>query len=245
MSQEWFKDWFESEDYLTVYKHRNNNEARQLLDLIIEKTGIESGAKILDSACGAGRHSIHLAKLGFDVVAFDLSETLLRIAKKNSFEQNLKIQFYQRDIREAFFDVKFDLILNLFTSFGYFEEDSENFQFILNAHNMLKPRGFFVFDYFNKNLLINNLVPESITHLADKIITERRRFDGERVIKDIEIKQNGSTNIFYESVRLYSPEEILTHFSKIGFKAKSIFGDYSGTRFDETTSKRLVIFFTK
>ncbi len=245
MSKEWFKDWFSSNEYLEVYSHRNSEDAERLLELILKSISIKPNAKILDAACGAGRHSIYLTKKGFNVTGFDLSSTLLKIANENSKQLNLKLNFINSDIRQFSSKLKFDLIINLFTSFGYFETDKENFAFPTNALDILSDDGYFVLDFLNKNYVEKTLAPKSEKRIGDKIITEKRKIENGRVVKKIIIKEGNKQAEFFESVKLYSSKEILEKFLKIGFKVKSIFGNYAGDEFLEDKSERLIVIFQK
>ena len=245
MNKEWFDKWFSSKDYLNVYQHRNDEDAEKLIDLILSEININNDSYVLDAACGAGRHSILFAKKGFQVTGFDLSETLLNFAKDDANKFGLEITFYKSDIRNFFIDTKFDLIVNLFTSFGYFSSDEENFAFVKNAFKMLNKGGFFVLDFFNKEFLIQNLVSDSQKKINGRTIIEHRKISGNRVIKKIQIKKESVINEYIESVRLYAKNEILNKFSDIGFSVNKIFGNYDGEKFDTKNSQRLIIIFTK
>jgi len=243
--KEWFREWFDSEEYLNVYQHRNEEDAEKILNLILNETRVTDHSFILDAACGAGRHSIFLTARGYNVISFDLSKTLLKVAKKDASEKNIKLNLICADIRKIYFKRKFDLILNLFTSFGYFDTDEENFSFAENIFDSMNFDAVYVFDYLNKEFLLNNLVRESVREISDQQITERRSFKGERIIKEIEINNGGNKNSFFESVHLYDPEFIINQFEKIGFKTGQIFGDYEGHPFEKAISPRLIIFFRK
>lgn len=238
---EWYKDWFNSEEYLTVYKHRNDQDADKLLKLIFNNVDIPKKSNVLDAACGAGRHSIQLAKNGFNVTGFDLSDTLLKIAKINAVKQKADINFINSDIRNFYSKTNFSLIVNLFTSFGYFDSDDENFKFFENAFSMLLEGGYLVFDYFNSNYLMSNLVPISQKQIGDLNITEKRTINNNRVKKEIIIKKNSLTKSFIESVKLYDFSTILSKFEEIGYKNFKIFGDFEGDSFNELNSDRLII----
>lgn len=242
----WFKDWFASDDYINVYSHRDDDEVELFFTFLLEKLNISKGSKILDAACGAGRHSIYLHKNGFDIVGFDLSKTLLKIAQENAFKEHHEIKLVNADIRDIYFNSQFDLILNLFTSFGYFESDEENFKFFKNAFNFLKPGGYFVLDYLNKNHLITNLNPRSEEIIAGKKIIQKRKIINGRVEKDIRIESNENTkNNYVESVKLYSADFIISQFENIGYKLIECFGDYDGRPFEESNSSRLITLFKK
>jgi SAM-dependent methyltransferase len=243
--KEWFRDWFSSEEYLHVYQHRDDNDAKNLLDLILANVNPEKNALILDAACGAGRHLLTLASLGYRVVGFDLSLTLLKKAAEEGRSRSLKFSLFCSDIRNVGLKSGFDVVLNLFTSFGYFDNDIENFKFIGTAFSFLKPGGLYILDFMNIAYLRDNLLPESLRQIGSKTILEKRRIEDQRVIKEIFIKENGAENKFRESVRLYSRETIIGAFEKEGFHLLKIFGNYEGSGFDLLNSPRLILFFGK
>ena len=238
---EWFESWFESEEYLKVYKHRDEREALQLVESIISITNIKNKSKILDLACGAGRHSIEFAKKGFLLTAVDLSENLLNNAKVNAQNAEVDIDFIRADIRDFYIDDKFDLVLNLFTSFGYFESDEENFKVFKSAYDHLNENGFFIFDYFNKKYLEENLITNSSLRIEDGEIIQKRRIEKGRVIKDIIIKKNGNEKYFKESVKIYSLDEIKSKLELTKFNIKDIYGSFDRSKFDESLSNRIII----
>lgn len=242
---EWYKDWFASEEYLDVYAHRNKSDAETLLSLIKKNISFKHGDKVLDAACGTGRFSNLFAKEGFDVTSFDLSYQLLRIANNKSNEEHLKVKYFRSDIRKVPLKSSFYLVLNMFTSFGYFNTDEENFSFIRKANKLLEENGVFIFDYLNKNYVFNNLISKSQKEINEKKIIEERRILNNRVEKKITIETKLGKKIFHESVLMYSKREIIDGFSSCGFKVHKIFGDYMGSNFNEKTSNSLLIFFTK
>ncbi|MBI9073416.1 MAG: class I SAM-dependent methyltransferase [Melioribacteraceae bacterium] len=236
--KEWFKDWFASEEYLSVYQHRNESDAKIFFDLIFDNIQISEKAKVLDAACGAGRHAREFYKKGYNVFAFDLSKTLLNIASK--YDDN--INYFNCDIRNVpVKKLSFNLIVNIFTSFGYFETDEENFRFINNAYELLKDNGYFVFDYLNKDYVEQNLVPKSERMINEKKIIERRSIKNGRVHKDIIISDGIDKSEFFESVMLYSKDQLVNEFEKIGFKIKHVFGSYSGDTFNSKSDRVILI----
>lgn len=243
--ENWFKEWFSSEEYLNVYQHRNEADATKLLELILKQTKLTKQNSILDAACGEGRHSIYLSSKGYNVFGFDLSKTLLWKAKENAIKRAVENNFVCADLRNICFNKKFDLIINLFTSFGYFQSDEENFKFINTAYCLLNNKGFYILDFLNKNYLLANLTPESEKLIDGKKIIEKRKVVNGRIIKEIHIINGFNEQKFIESVRLYSKTEIDKEFEKIGFTLVSVFGDYDGSIFDEQNSSRLIFFFKK
>lgn len=238
---EWFEEWFNTEEYLDVYRHRNEAEAAKLVELILNNVSIQPGSDIIDFACGAGRHSIIFAEKGFNVTALDLSPNLLNIARKRAAELNLKINFINADLRNFCITSKFDMAVNLFTSFGYFENDEENFSLFSNASGVLNENGYFVIDYFNAKYIADNLVFHSEDLINGKKIIQEREIIGNRVIKKIIIGTNGTTKRYTESVRLYSDMELISAIEKSGLKVLNIFGNFNGSKFDLNSSPRIII----
>lgn len=238
---EWFEDWFSTEEYLYVYRHRNNDDAVDLFNLILKNIEIEPGAKVLDLACGAGRHSILFAKNGYDVTSVDLSENLLNVARKSAEELMLNINIIKSDLRLLNLADRFQLIINLFTSFGYFEQDYENEKIIKIVEQQLNENAYFVLDFFNVVHLKKNLIPISYDKIEEAIIRQERTFDQDRIVKKITVIKKNSERSYFESVRAYSKSELSSMILKNGLKIIKIFGDYSGNAFDENNSSRIII----
>ena len=242
---EWFEDWFNSKEYLDVYKHRDEKEAEELVNLVLNNISIAQNSYILDLAAGFGRHAILFAKRGFNVTAVDLSENLLSIAKENSKSEGVHINFVHSDIRQFKPELQYDLIVNLFTSIGYFEKDEENYYILRKFYDLLAKNGFFVLDYFNKNFVVNNLESETVEEIDDGSITQNRFIEGERIVKQIIIDRKGKVNKFYESVRMFSSDELINMIQKLGFRNIKTFGDFRGNPFELESSPRIIIIVNK
>jgi 2-polyprenyl-3-methyl-5-hydroxy-6-metoxy-1,4-benzoquinol methylase len=238
---EWFKEWFNTNEYQEVYQHRNEADAKQLFNLIMNNVEIVKNGKVLDLACGAGRHSILFAKKGFDVTAVDLSENLLKTGKFAAEREKVKVRFIEADLRYFEYHEKFDLVLNLFTSFGYFEKDEENYEIFRLAAEHLKTGGYFMLDFTNRCYVEQTLVRETKGSVAGETITQKRRIEGDRVIKDIIIQNNGATKTFYESVKMYSLKELEEAITDKGLAIKKTFGDFTGKEYLEHSSPRMII----
>jgi cyclopropane fatty-acyl-phospholipid synthase-like methyltransferase len=239
--KEWFKDWFNTEEYLSVYRHRNDEDAVKLVNLILNNVEIKLGSNVIDLASGAGRHSILFAEKGFNVTSVDLSENLLEVARKTSEKLGLKINFVNADLRNFCITSRFDLAVNLFTSFGYFNSDKQNYSLFSTAYNLLNDNAFFVLDFFNSNYIRNNLVEHSEDSKNGKWIIQERKIFQDRVIKNIKISNNGNSKSFMESVRLYTQEELISAVQTCGFNVEKTFGDYDGNNFDLDSSGRIII----
>ena len=156
--KEWFVSWFDTNYYHTLYKHRDYKEAENFMQNLVSFLQVKKEAVLLDLACGKGRHAIYLNSLGYNVVGADLSQNSIKNAKKH---ENSSLKFVEHDMRNPFTS-KFDVILNLFTSFGFFEDDSEDIAILQNIKNGLKLHGVAVIDFMNCKKVISNLIPEEI-----------------------------------------------------------------------------------
>ncbi len=248
MSGEWFEKWFSSKYYLELYSHRDEEDARWIINLLQRNINLPTGSRVLDIACGAGRHSIELARRGFNVLGFDLSKYLIRTAEKNlrnSKERGLKLRFQIRDMRNFNYHGKFDIALNIFSSFGYFDSDESNFSVFKNASSSLRTGGYFVFDFINKEYLLKNLIPESVAKKGNYVITQRRAITGDYVEKKILISEGKRKASFDEKLKLYPSSVIKKALSDSGLKVTKTFGDYFGNKFIKHESQRYIVFAEK
>ena len=144
-NKEWFASWFDTSYYHILYSHRDYSEAREFMQNIVAFLQLQKGDLLLDLGCGKGRHSIFLNSLGFHVTGADLSKNSIKEAKK--FE-NDTLKFIEHDMRNPF-NTKYNAILNLFTSFGFFENDADDIAILKNIKNGLKPEGIAIIDFMN------------------------------------------------------------------------------------------------
>ncbi|HMS33316.1 MAG TPA: class I SAM-dependent methyltransferase [Ignavibacteria bacterium] len=244
MNKSWFEKWFSSKYYLELYQHRDEEDARWIINLLQRSIPVNTRSKVLDIACGSGRHSLELARRGFDVTGFDLSKFLISEAKKGlkvSKEKDLKVKFLIKDMRYFNFKNSFDIAVNIFTSFGYFENDEENFRVIRNVSDSLKSGGYFVFDFLNKRYLEDNLISITKQKHGNTSVIQKRKIENGFVKKIITISEGDNILEFNETLRLYSLNEFKKAFESYGLKIHLLFGDYFGNRFNENKSQRLII----
>jgi len=235
----WYKNWFGNE-YLTVYAHRDEDEAKELIGLIHSHINLKKDSLIMDLCCGQGRHALALAALGYKVVGVDLSKTLLESAKfRGSGVGNPS--FIQADMRYLPFEGSFDLLLNLFTSFGYFKRDSENHKVFYQFKHVLKKNARFVFDYLNPPHVYANLVASEEEQIGNLLVRQERSIEKSRVQKIIRLIKEGHTSVFYESVKLYQPEHIYSMLESAGLKILEVLGDYKGASFSECSPRLIII----
>ncbi len=242
---DWFEEWFRSDFYLKLYSHRNQQEAESCIDLILRSVGMDSVSvprhTALDLAAGPGRHAIVLAERGFDVTAADLSPTLLSVAEREAREAGVAIRFLRSDMRTIEFRQEFDLVIQLFTSFGYFQERSDDALVLQRVRTALRDRGYYALDLINEHRLRTTLVPENNRTFGELTVREERRIVDGRVEKTITIPHPDGERQFMESVRLYTPETIGGMLREAGLEPIGWFGDYHGKLYDRETSDRMLI----
>ncbi|WP_422361123.1 SAM-dependent methyltransferase [Reichenbachiella sp.] len=241
--KEWFDEWFNTIYYHVLYKHRDYEEAAAFLDHLIDYFKIKPHAKILDLACGKGRHSIYLNKKGFDVTGVDLSEENIKFA---STKQNDTLHFAVHDMRDVFAREEFDYVFNLFTSFGYFDSKEENLNVIDATIQSLKLGGKFLLDFLNPYVVVNNLVHEEDKTIENIHFNIQRKYtDDQFIIKDIVVDDHGQHYEFQEKVKAIRRTDFLAYFDKINLKVIDIFGDYELSEYKAEESHRLIFVLEK
>ncbi len=238
----WFENWFDSKYYQILYKNRNQEEAKLLIDNLINKFKPNKYSCFLDLCCGNGRHATYLNKQGFKVDGVDLSDKSLNIARKN---KNQNLNFYCEDMREYVKNNKYDFILNLFTSFGYFETKQDNLRVIKNSCKSLKINGYFIIDFFNSEIIKKNIIEKEIKIINDIIFKINKSYDKEFIYKQIEINDKGSKYTFTEKVRLLNKSSFIDLSKGLNLRLEETFGDYYLNPFNELNSDRLIIVFKK
>jgi len=237
--ENWFASWFDSPYYHILYKERNYREAQLFMDNLTHYLNLPEKAKVLDLACGKGRHAIYLNQLGFNVLGADLSENSILEAQKNT---NENLHFQVHDMREKF-DDKFDAIFNLFTSFGYFENDEDNFTTLKAIKESLTEYGFAVIDFMNVTNVLNNLVPEEEKHVNGIDFHIKRYLKDGHIYKEIDFEDQGHNYHFTEKVKALTLKDFEEMMEEAGIFLLDIFGDYKLKKFHKTESERLIMIF--
>ncbi|MGH7663856.1 MAG: class I SAM-dependent methyltransferase [Gemmatimonadaceae bacterium] len=261
---DWFEEWF-GEEYLALYDHRDDREAQRVTRLIESRVKVPLGAPALDLACGAGRHQRALHERWW-TVGLDLSPSLLRVAR----DSDRLAPLVRADMRELPFENgSFQLVVNLFTSFGYFATDAEHRRVIAEVARVTCRGGWFVLDFLHAAQVRRTLVardvrlmaaspgaedaPETVARTADdngratsrgkagRTVTQERRIsgDGRFVEKAITVVDLGRT--FVERVRLFEPPEIRVMLQACGFATGPLLGDYDGSVLDQDSPRCIAI----
>lgn len=236
---QWYASWFDTPFYHQLYQDRNHDEAHQFMDNLTNYLNLPEGGKILDLACGKGRHSVYLNSLGYDVTGVDLSPKSIAYAKQY---ENETLHFEVHDMCEPY-NQQFDAVFNLFTSFGYFDKEEDNLKTIKAIKEDLNEFGFGVIDFMNVDYVIANLVPEDVKTINGIDFHQKRSVKDGYIIKDIEFVHEGETYQFQERVKAFTLQDFEALFEEAGVYLLDVFGDYKLRKFHKDFSERLVMIF--
>ena len=240
--KEWFGEWFNSKYYHILYKHRDHEEASLFIDNLCQHLQLKPGQKVLDLACGKGRHAIYLSKKGFDVIGLDLSEQNIASAKK---KESPALKFYNHDMRQPWGKDEFDCTFNLFTSFGYFEDDTENQLAINNVARSLKKGGRFILDFLNPYTVINHLVGEEIKVIDGLEFHIIKEFTDGFIIKKITFTDREKSYYYQEKVKAIRRVHFLVYFENAGLSLVDLFGNYELKPYEAEKSERMIFYLKK
>ena len=215
-------NWFNSDYYHILYKNRDKKEAEFFINNLIKKLKIKKKSKILDLACGVGRHSFYLNKKGMNVIGIDNSEKNIKKAKK--FE-NKFLKFKKKEMTEDY-GQEFDFIFNLFTSFGYINE-KHNLNTFKSINNSLINHGILVIDYLNVFKLKEELVEKETKKIGNIIFNIKRSFKDNFIVKKIKIKDNNEIFYFEERVMELTKNDFQDYLKKFNFEILDVYGNYN------------------
>jgi len=238
-NKDWFVDWFDTSWYHQLYRKRDHQEAQRFIDNLLGYLGAEQENWFLDLACGKGRHSIYLAEKGYNVVGLDLSPESIQAAQEMETEH---LQFMVHDMRKKYPTQKFDFILNLFTSFGYFETDQEHLDVLLNMKDGLKEaNSLLVLDFFNAQKVMKGLRKKEVIEDGETIFEISRKVESGFVKKKILVVEGNNKYEFSERVRLYTLDDFTTLFAQAGLSIMDVFGDYKLNPYNEDSTRLILI----
>lgn len=229
----WYQEWF-GEEYLELYAHRDENEARAQVAFFRTQFGALHGP-VLDLACGMGRHIKELTATGYHAVGCDLSFTLLKTGRAEYGPMPVA----RADMRQLpFCSGSFAGLVNFFTSFGYFPAEDENAQVVREMARVLEPRAVFLFDYLNVHRELEKLVRrETQTTPTGEVLIERWFDTADRSFNK---RMTIGHKRYLERVRGYDLDEISMMFTSSGLSIHDAFGDFNGQPF-ENGSPRLIL----
>jgi SAM-dependent methyltransferase len=244
ISNEWYKDWFNSPYYHLLYENRNENEAAAFIDRLIDALQPNRDARMLDVACGKGRHSIQLANKGFFVTGIDISPKSIAEALKYASDN---LEFFEHDMRFPLRTNYYHYAFNFFTSFGYFDTYREHLNTIHNMAIALKKDGTLVIDYLNPDYTLKQLVPYSEVKKGDTQFIIERKTDQKYFYKKITIQSPELSRpyIYTEKVACFNLEDFTHMFELNDLTLTHVWGDYTLNTFDPSVSPRMIMIVRK
>ncbi|WP_133274454.1 class I SAM-dependent methyltransferase [Hymenobacter radiodurans] len=233
-SIEWFVSWFDSPYYHLLYHDRNEEEAKAFIDALLDHLWVKPDAKLLDLACGKGRHSVYLSQKGYEVTGVDLSPESITYAQGYAHEH---LYFQVHDMRNPLPFGPFDFIFNLFTSFGYFAHETESIVALHSAAAALRPGGKMVIDFMNTERTLRELVLEEEKTVSGITFHITRRLDDGFIVKTIRFQDAlGYEQQFEERVRALSLDNFEEYFQMAGLRLAEVLGDYQLGPYNEALS---------
>ncbi len=238
-TENWYTSWFDTSFYHILYKNRDHKEAGDFMENLTSFLKLPKNAEILDLACGKGRHAKYLNDLGYCVTGVDLSPKSIAFAKQ--FE-NSSLHFKEHDMSLPY-SKKFDAVFNLFTSFGYFEKEEDNFKTIQAIKTELKPNGYAVIDFLNAEFVKRNLVPSETKTIDGITFHINRSIVNGYIVKEIRFQYENKNFTFEERVKGITLSNFKEFFKQADINLLHCFGDYQLNKFKEDSSERLILIF--
>jgi len=235
----WFASWFDTKYYHLLYKDRDDKEAELFMKHLTHYLNLPENGTILDLACGKGRHSVYLNSLEYTVTGVDLSKNSIDYASQF---KNDTLKFDVHDMR-TIYPEQFDAVFNLFTSFGYFEDENDNIKTLQAIQKSLNKTGFGVIDFMNVDFIVDNLVAEEVKTVANISFHIKRYVKNNFIHKEIRFTDENEDFFFTEKVQAITLNDFKQYFLQANITLLDIFGDYKLNKFHSKTSKRLILLF--
>jgi len=240
----WFKSFF-GEDYFEIYRDAFPAEhTAAQVDGIVSLLGLDTGARVLDLACGHGRHAILLAKRGFDVTGYDLSEVFLARARTDAEAEGVTARWVRGDMRELPFDGEFHAVINIFTAFGYFEDPEDDVKTLRGIWKALRPGGRFLLETLHRDGLPARFRSQSAEKTSNgTIVLHENVWDLARDVIDDHvtlIRPDGTRTEYTTSLRMRSLHQLLALMPRAGLEPLAWYGGLDGSPLD-LGSRRLVL----
>ena len=241
-------EWFEDESfwdglYPFMFPEEKFDIAEEEVNSVLDLSGLEQG-DVLDLACGPGRHATALAKRGFRVTGIDLSSFLLEKAMARARAENVQVDWVKEDMRRFVRPEAFDLVINMFTSFGYFDDRRDDVTVLQNIHQNLRAGGALVMDTMSKEWLAREFTPTTCEELTDGRLLFRRHevlADWSRVRNRWTLIQGGRAETFSFQHAVYSGLELKDRLLGVGFRAVQLFGGLDGRPYDLNATRIVVV----
>lgn len=238
-SNKWFSSWFNTPFYHILYKNRDDKEAENFMRNLTDKLNLKQNSLILDLACGKGRHSKFLNSIGYNVLGVDLSEESI---KEASLFKNESLNFRVHDMTLPL-NEKFDAVFNLFTSFGYFDNEEDDLNTLKSIKDNLNNGGVGVIDFMNVKKVVAKLIKNEDKTVEDIHFKLKRFTENGFIKKSINFKFEGENYDFQEKVKMFTLQDFQNLFKLANINLLNTFGNYNLEEFNENESDRLILVF--
>jgi SAM-dependent methyltransferase len=241
--------WYENDDFWetvapVLFNRERIDLAPQQVDQVIALLRLNAGAVVLDLCCGIGRHALELSRRGYVVTGVDRTRAYLKRARAQAAAEDLKVEFIESDARAFRRAGAFDGAINLFTSFGYFEDPAEDLKVAENLHASLKPGARLVVDLIGKENLARRFRERDWHENSDGtlVLEDRKLRNGWDWLENrwILIK-GGERKELTLSHRLYSGSELAALLKQAGFAAVTLYGDLSGAPYNHRAERLVAV----
>jgi SAM-dependent methyltransferase len=241
----WYKSFF-GRDYLDVYGHLLTSDGSESeAEFVRNVLSLNPGQKVLDLCCGQGRHAIPLARGGLAVTGLDMTESYLELANSAALAAGVEIKTVVGDMREIPYENEFDAVINMFTAFGYFDDEADDQRVLDGAARALKPGGRILLDLLNRDWVAANYVrSEQRTGPDGTVYTETREFDsvfGRNHVEFSIVGPGGSQRTTGHHIRLYVATEISRMLERAGLNFQRVYGGYGGEPLSVATRRMIVV----
>lgn len=242
----WHEDeafWERIEEF--VFPPEKVEEATEQVEQLLALLDLDEGARVLDVPCGVGRHAVELARRGFGVTAVDATEGYLETARARARDTDVDvdIEFVRADMREFRREAAYDAVLNLYTSFGYFEDRTDDERVARNFYESLRPDGWLAMSLTSKEILARDFQSRDWHERDGSFMLEERevvdawsRLENRWIVVD-----GGDVTEFSVSHRVYSAFELTQLLERVGFEDVDVYGRLDGAEYDEDAELLLVV----
>jgi SAM-dependent methyltransferase len=226
---DWWRSWF-GPGYLALYDEYLAERTPVEIDGLEALLALRPPLGILDLPCGQGRHAIELARRGYDVTGVDLSPFMLKVAEERAQSEGVRVRWLSGDMRQPIAGERFDVVLNLFTSLGYFADEADDRKVIGAAAVMLGPGGRFVLEVINGERVMAHFQEREWFTVGQAAVVERRSLDpaARRMVVERTVNTPNESEVSVHAIRLYSGRDVDAMLRAAGFHRVDIYGDWSG-----------------
>lgn len=238
----WY-DGFFGDDWLAMAPRDAERTAREV-DFVVEKLGLERGARVLDLACGHGRHALELARRGYRVTGLDLSQPSLALARETAAAEGLDVELVHGDMRELPWEDEFDAVLSMFTAFGYFEDEADDQRVLGQIARALRPGASLLLDTISLFMLARGFQPRAWEELDDgRVLLEDRSYDplsGRSIATWTLLALDGERSELRHSLRIYTLPELRGMLARAGLETESAWSGFDGREYGFEGSRLIV-----